>query len=72
MESNRKTYNVKSCTLTIINTPKYSISQIMGYLKGESAMTMFERHLNLKYKFGNRYFCAKIIYVDTEERKQRY
>ncbi len=36
--------------------PKYNISQIMGYLKGESVMMIFERHSNLKYKFGNRHF----------------
>ena len=34
--------------------PKYSISQIMGYIKGKSAMMIFERHANLKYKFGAR------------------
>ena len=38
--------------------PKYSISQFMGYLKGKSAMMIFERHANLKYKFGNRNFWA--------------
>ena len=32
--------------------PKYSVSQFMGYLKGKSAMMIFERHTNLKYKFG--------------------
>ena len=36
--------------------PKYSVSQFMGYLKGKSAMMIFERHANLKYKFGNRNF----------------
>ena len=36
--------------------PKYSISRFMGYLKGKSAMMIFERHANLKYKFGNRNF----------------
>ncbi len=45
--------------------PKYSISQIMGYLKGKSAMMIFERHANLKYKFGNRHFWAKSCYVST-------
>ena len=41
--------------------PKYSISQIMGYIKGKSAMMIFERHANLKYKFGNRNFWATDI-----------
>lgn len=45
--------------------PKYSIAQIMGYLKGKSAMMIFERHANLKYKFENRYFWAEGYYVST-------
>ena len=45
--------------------PKYSISQFMGYLKGKSAMMIFERHANLKYKFGNRNFWATGYYVST-------
>ena len=36
--------------------PKYSVSQIMGYLKGKSSLMIFERHANLKYKYGNRHF----------------
>ena len=36
--------------------PKLSVSAFMGYLKGKSALMMFERHANLKYKFGNRKF----------------
>ena len=43
--------------------PKYSVSQVMGYLKGKSAMMIFERHANLKYKFGNRHFWAERYYV---------
>lgn len=35
--------------------PKYSVSSFMGYLKGKSAFMMFDRHANLKYKFGNRH-----------------
>ena len=45
--------------------PKYSISQFMGYLKGKSAMMIFERHAKLKYKFGNRHFWAEGYYVST-------
>ena len=45
--------------------PKYSVSQIMGYLKGKSAMMIFDRHANLKYKFGNRNFWATGYYVST-------
>ena len=36
--------------------PQYSVSQIMGYLKGKSSLMIFERHANLKYKYGNRHF----------------
>ena len=43
--------------------PKYSVSQFMGYLKGKSAMMIFERHSNLKYKFGNRHFWSTGYYV---------
>ena len=45
--------------------PKYSVSQVMGYLKGKSAMMIFDRHSNLKYKFGNRHFWATGYYVST-------
>ena len=44
-------------------SPNYSAPQIMGYLKVKSAMMIFERHANLKYKFGNRHFCAEGYYV---------
>ena len=37
----------------------------MGYIKGKSAMMIFERHANLKYKFGNRHFWADGDYVST-------
>lgn len=43
--------------------PKYSVSNFMGYLKGKSAMMIFERHANLKYKFGNKHFWATGYYV---------
>ena len=45
--------------------PKYSMSQIMGYLKGKSSLMTFERHANLKYKYGNRHFWCRGYYVDT-------
>ena len=45
--------------------PKYSVSAFMEYLKGKSAMMIFERHANLKYKFGNRNFWATGYYVST-------
>lgn len=45
--------------------PKYSVSNFMGYLKGKSAMMIFERHANLKYKYGNKHFWATGYYVST-------
>lgn len=45
--------------------PKESILSFMGYLKGKSAMMIFDRHSNLKYKFSNRHFWAEGYYVST-------
>ena len=45
--------------------PKISVSSFMGYLKGKSALMIFDRHANLKYKFGNRHFLAEGYYVST-------
>ena len=45
--------------------PKISISSFMVYLKGKSALMMFNRHANLKYKFGNRHFGSEGYYVST-------
>ena len=45
--------------------PKYSVSSFMGYLKGKSALMIFDRHANLKYKFGNRHFWSEGFYVST-------
>ena len=45
--------------------PKYSVSQIMGFLKGKSSLIIFDRHANLKYKYGNRHFWCRGYYVDT-------
>ena len=45
--------------------PKYAVSDIMGYLKGRSSMMIFERHANLKYKFGSKHFWATGYYVST-------
>jgi len=45
--------------------PKLSISSFMGFLKGKSSLIIFERHANLKYKYGNRHFWCKGYYVST-------
>ena len=51
--------------------PKYSISQIMGYLKGKSSLMIFEKYANLKYKYGNRHFGCRGFYVDTVGRNKK-
>ena len=45
--------------------PKIAVSDFMGYLKGKSSLMIFERHANLKYKYGNRNFWAKGFSVST-------
>ncbi len=45
--------------------PKLSVSSFMGYLKGKSALMIFDKHANLKYKYGNRHFWAEGYYVST-------
>lgn len=45
--------------------PKYSVAEFMGYLKSKSTLMIFDRHANLKYKYGNRHFWAKGYFVDT-------
>ena len=45
--------------------PKLSVAEFMGYLKGKSALIMFDKHANLKYKFGNRHFWSEGYYVST-------
>ena len=50
--------------------PKYSISSFMGFLKGKSSLMIFDRHANLKYKYGNRTFWARGYYVDTVGRNK--
>lgn len=51
--------------LLVAIPPRISVSSFMGYLKGKSALMMFEHHANLKYKFGNRHFWAEGYYVST-------
>ena len=51
--------------------PKYSIYQIMGYLKGKSSLIILDRHAKLKYKYGNRHFWCRGYYVDTVGRNEK-
>ena len=45
--------------------PKMSVAGFVGFLKGKSSLIIFERHANLKYKYGNRTFWCRGYYVDT-------
>ena len=47
--------------------PKISVSQFMGYLKGKSALMIFDKYANLKYIFGNRHFWSEEYYLSTVE-----
>lgn len=51
--------------------PKMSVSYFVGYLKGKSSLEIFERHVKLKYKYGNRRFWCKGYYVDTVGRNEK-
>lgn len=62
--------------LLVAIPPRLSVSEFMGYLKGKSALMIFDMHANLKYKFGNRHFWAEGYYVSTvgfnEETVRKY
>ena len=45
--------------------PKYSVSEVVGYLKGKSSLMIFDRNAQMKYKYGNRHFWCRGYYVDT-------
>ena len=51
--------------------PKYSAAEIMGYLKSKSTLMIFDRHANLKYKYGNRHFWARGYFVDTVGKNEK-
>ena len=51
--------------MLVMIPPKLRVSSFMGYLKGKSALMIFDRHANLKYKYGNRHFWAEGYYVST-------
>ena len=56
----------------LVSIPPYlSIAQFMGYLKGKSSLMIFDRHANLKYKYGNRHFWCRGYYVDTVGKNSR-
>lgn len=50
--------------------PKINVSSLMVYLKGKSSWMIFDRHVNLKYKFGNKKFGPEAYYVSTAGRNE--
>ena len=44
---------------------------IYGILKGKSSLMIFDRHANLKYKYGSRHFLCRVYYVDTVGRNKK-
>ena len=50
--------------------PTISIAKFMGYLKGKSTLMIFDRHANLKYRYGNRHFWCRGYYVDKVGRNR--
>ncbi len=56
----------------LVSIPPYlSVAQFMGYLKGKSSLMIFNRHANLRYKYGSRHFWCRGYYVDTVGRNKR-
>ena len=51
--------------------PHLSVAQFMGFLKGKSTLMIFDRHANLKYKYGSRHFWCRGYYVDTVGKNKR-
>lgn len=51
--------------------PHISVAYFMGYLKGKSSLMIFDRHANLKYKYGNRHFWCRGYYVDTVGKNEK-
>ncbi len=56
----------------LVSIPPYlSVAQFMGYLKGKISLMIFDRHANLKYKYGSRHFWCRGYYVDTVGRNKK-
>ena len=67
-------HEANACTdhihMLISIPPKISVAYAVGYLKGKSSLMIFDRHANLKYKYGNRHFWCRGYYVDTVGRNK--
>lgn len=51
--------------------PKISVASFMGYLKGKSSVMIFEKHANMRYKYGNRKFWCRGYYIDTVGKNEK-
>ena len=51
--------------MLVAKPPHMSVAQYVGYIKSKSSLMIFDRHANLKYKYGNRHFWCREYYVDT-------
>ncbi len=51
--------------------PNVNIAAFIGYLKGKSSLMIFDRHANLKYKYGNRHFWCRGYYISTVGRNEK-
>ena len=65
MDNNSLAHTKWECKYHIDFAPKYSVSDIVVYLKGKSSLMIFEKHANLKYKYESRHFWCRGYYVDT-------
>ena len=66
----RRAFNARPRAFVAEHTAQDERVKLHGYLKGKSALMIFDRHGNLKYKFGNRHFWAEGYYVSTVGMKQ--
>ena len=57
--------------MLVVIPPYLSVAQFMGFLKGKSSLMIFDRHANLKYKYGSRNFWCRGYYVDTVGKNKR-
>ena len=64
-------HEAEACPMLVSIPPNISIAQFMGYLKGKSTLMIFDRHANLKYRYGNRHFWCRGYYVDTVGRNEK-
>ena len=70
-DNNSLAHSTWKCKYHIVFAPKYSVASIMGHLKGKSSLLIFDRHANLKYRYGNRYFWCRGYYVDTVDKNKK-